>query len=274
LKKISNVLILLAGLVLLAIAASWDLATQQSPAIWSDWGIKVVNSLGLGLIIAVVSGTVREWVTSAVTDAGPRISLITADERCERLTRCVLENPNARLFTTRYSARGIGSTEKSKQYLKALDSRIHGRTADTLRIITLDHIDKLKTAHAALSEHYSNPRFGLKVLNPKNLRLIDLMVSEGHFACIGIETRNPDENYWIRIDDPKIANEFRNFYEKDHWGRPEAVAIKASGEILDEAGLEVARARLDNEATKAGLIEVVDADKSIRPASPFQKGKK
>ena len=257
-KKIANVLILLGGLVLLGVGVFWDLKLKmQTPTaalpLWGEWGAKVVNALGLGVIIAIVSTKVREWVTSALAESGPKTTIITSDERCEQLTRSVQENPTARLLTTRYSARGIGSTGKSKAYLAALDSRIHGSKADTLRVVTLDHADKVKNAMAMLQNHYSNPHFGLKVLVPTNLRLIDLMVSEGHFACLGIETRNPDENYWIRIDDPQIANEFRNYYEKDHWGRPEAVEIKGPGVILDDNGFNTAKQRLLDEAHKAGL---------------------
>jgi hypothetical protein len=204
------------------------------------------------VLIAVVVVKVREWVTSAVEEGGPKVSIITAEQRCERLTHAVQENPKARLFTTRYSAREIGGTEKSKQFLCALDSRIHGEQADTLRVVTLDRDDKVQHAFTMLNQHYGNPRFGLKVVIPNHLRLIDLMVSEGHFACLGIETRNPAENYWIRVDDPVIANEFRNYYEKDHWGRPEAVEIKPAGIALDEAAVNVARERLREEARKAG----------------------
>ncbi len=254
-KKIANVLILFGGLILLGVGIFLDLKlkTQTPPPLWGEWGAKVVNAVGLGVIIAIVSTKVRDWVTSALEERGPKTTIITADERCKQLTRSVQENPTARLFTTRYSARGIGTTVKSKGYLAALDTRIHLSEADTFRVITLDHDDKVKSAMEMLKKHYSNPHFGLKVLVPTNLRLIDLIVSEGHFACLGIETRNPDENYWIRIDDPQIANEFRNYYEKDHWGRPEAVEIKGPGVILNETGLKAAEQRLLSEASRAGL---------------------
>jgi hypothetical protein len=255
-KKISSVLVSLGGLIVLAVAAYWDLQlkTWTTAPLWLGWAVKVGDALGLGIVIAVVAAKVESWVASAVAEQGPKVEIITADHRCDRLTQCVQENPAARLFTTRYSARSIGTTDKSKQFLSALDSRIHGRSADTFRVATLDSLDKFNALEAMLSTHYNNPRFGLKILGPNQPRLIDVMVSEGHFACLGIETRNPDENYWIRVDDPSFANEFRNFYEKNHWDRPEAVLIKNVGDILDSAGLRRAIDKLKQEAKTAGII--------------------
>lgn len=254
-KKIADWLILLGAFVILGVAAYGDLTLrqQQHPAFLLTWTVKIGEAVGLAALIALITVRVQAWVKSAVAPPPTKTEIITADKRCERLTQSVMENAGERMFTTRYSARSIGQNARSNLYVSALNHRIHDSPADTYRVITLDHTDKVKHAADLLNEHYKNARFGLKVLTPGNIRLIDLLISENHFVCIGIETRNPEENYWIRIDEQRMANEFRNYYQANHWDRPEAVMLKAPGDVLTEAQRDMALSKLNDEARKSGL---------------------
>lgn len=142
---------------------------------------RLIEAVGLGLVIAVVSLIVTGWVKSIVVNGGPKVELITAEKRCGRLSTSITENSTDLMYASRHSRRLVGHEAASK--------------ANTLRVVTLDSESKLDHALDLLKIHHSNTRFGLKVLNPASPKLVDLMVSDGNFVCIGIEMSRENENY-------------------------------------------------------------------------------
>jgi hypothetical protein len=216
---------LLAVGIMLVLGSVWIDPAAKDVA-FSMIAAETLQVIGVSLILAIVVFSLEQHIHAKLRE-GPKVTLITADQRCDQLKLAVGQYTGKDLFTTRYSSRPIGDADKSKAYLAALKARIFGGGGDTYRIVTLDNEKKLEHTNEMLREYWERDNFSIKVLDPKSgVRLIDLVSVDGHFVCIGIETRTPAENYWIRIDDPDIATHFRKYFFETHWNRPEATEIK------------------------------------------------
>lgn len=230
----------------------------------SGWFVKGISSamqtIGIGIFIAAIIPFIEHHIQLA-TSPGPTITIITHEERCAALTKCVESEYNKNIYTTRYSNRPIGGDiPKSLAFVRALHYRIDKGQSDTRRIISFNKDDSsahaLKVTHAKdlVDRHIKNPNFGLAVLNSRNplcqTRLDDLLVIDQTLVCIGIETRNEEENYWIKIEDEAIANKFRDYYDQDHWRRPGVVEIKQVGKKYTEADKVAMLSKIDEVASE------------------------
>lgn len=230
---------------LLVFSSAW-IDSSVGDIDWKKVSAETMKVLGSSFILVTLVYWLEQQLQKSL-NKGPKVTLITADQRCDALKKAVEEFPSDDLFTTRYSSRPIGEANKSKAYLAALDSRIHDGKSDTYRIITLDNDIKLKHVKDLIIHHWQDVRFAIKVLNPKaSIRLIDLVGVDNHFVCLGIETRQPEENYWIRIDDSGIASHFRKYFFESHWGREEAVVIKGINKSLTEKERDDAITKVDD----------------------------
>ncbi|SER40675.1 hypothetical protein SAMN05421690_102436 [Nitrosomonas sp. Nm51] len=239
-----TIFILVVG-CLLVLGSAW----VDSSAANIDWKEMIANTMRVigGSFFLV---TLVYWLEQQLHNSlnkGPKVTLITAEERCEALKKAVKEFSSDDLFTTRYSSRSIGEANKSKAYLTALDSRIYSGKSDTYRIVTLDNEKKVQHVKDLITNHWQDNNFAIKVLDPNaSIRLIDLVGVDNHFVCLGIETRQPEENYWIRIDDSGIASHFRKYFYESHWTRDEATEIKGLNKLQTEKERDDAIKKIDD----------------------------
>jgi len=248
-RRLTLIIIGLAGALVAAVGVNLGGPTSN---VYMNGFSSALQSIGIGVIIAVTVPFIEHYIQLA-TSRGPTSMIFTHEERCAALTACVESDYNKNIYTTRYSNRGISDTPKSDAFVNALNYRIDKAQSDTRRIISLDNPKKVEHAKA-LVKHSINPMFGLAVLNPHNplckTRLDDLLVIDQTLVCIGIETRNEEENYWIKIEDEAIANKFRDYYEQDHWRRPGVVEIKQVGKIYSEADMANMLSKIDEVASE------------------------
>ncbi|WP_404365547.1 hypothetical protein [Marinobacter sp.] len=237
-KTLARIAIIAAG-VILVLSTAWIEPTATEVK-WSKAIADTLKVIGASLVLAVVVFWLEQWVHKELRK-GAKVSLITADKRCDALKKAVSEHQSNDLFTTRYSSRSIGNADKSKAYIAALDSRIYSKTSDVYRIVTLDNEQKLSHVKDLINKHWKNDRFAIKALDPNaGIRLVDLVCVDNHFVCLGIETRTPEENYWVRIDDDDIAIHFRKYFFESHWNRDEAREIKPLRALDTEEGKNAA----------------------------------